>query len=333
MKGREPGPPGDRVRAAVVREFGHPPRYGEFPDPAPGANSAALTVAAAAVSPLVVSRAAGLHYSDVSALPFVPGIDGVGRTTEGERVYFLFPSPPYGSLAERVAVPKDHLVAVPEGLDDVTAAAAANPGMASWVPLTRHAPVRRGESVLVNGATGTAGRMAVQVAKYLGARRVVATGRDEGKLRALAALGADVTIPLGAAGKEFREAVRREARDSEVGVVLDYLWGPSAEAILSALGGPDAPRGPGRIRYVEVGAASGTTVALTGAWLRSSGVEIVGSGIGSTSAPDLRAGIGEFLRAYAGARFRIEVSVRPLSEVEVAWPGALGEQRLVFTVP
>lgn len=205
--------------------------------------------------------------------------------------------------------------------------------MSCWVPLTLLARVRPGESVLINGATGTAGRLAIQVAKHLGARKVIATGRDEAKLRTLPELGADVVLPLGQPVETLRDAVRKEVHDSQVGVVLDYLWGPPAETILAALGGPNAPRGASRIRYVQIGDLAGTTISLAGSMLRSSGVEVLGSGLGSVTGKELMVGIGQFLKAFVTARFRIAIDVRPLSDVERAWNGTLEEKRLVFTVP
>ena len=94
------------------------------------------------------------------------------------RVYFVLPRAPYGSMAEQAVVPSAHCVPLPDELDDVTAAAIANPGMSSWAAYTERARLKAGETVLVNGATGTAGRLAVQIAKYLGARKVIATGRN-----------------------------------------------------------------------------------------------------------------------------------------------------------
>jgi NADPH:quinone reductase-like Zn-dependent oxidoreductase len=321
------------MKAAIVREFGHPPCYGDFADPSPQPGDTVVSVTATAVSTLVRGRASGTHYSADARLPFVPGVDGVGRTPDGRRVYFAFPRPPFGSMAERAAIPSARLIPLPDGLDDATVAAAANPGMSCWVPLTLLAPIRPGESVLVNGATGISGRMAVQVAKHLGARKVVATGRDEAKLRTLPELGADVVLSLGQPAETLRDVVRKEARDSQIGVVLDYLWGPTAETILAALGGPDAPRGASRIRYVQVGDLAGTTISLAASKLRSSGVEILGSGLGAVANQDLFTGIRQFLQALFTARFRVAIDAHPLSDVERAWTVATKEKRLVFTVP
>jgi len=321
------------MKAAIVRAFGRPPSYGDFEEPTAKSGETVVSVKAAAVTPLVISRASGTHYSADTAVPFVPGVDGVGRTSDGRRVYFSFPRPPFGSMAERVPVPAGLLVPVPEELDDVSVAAAAVSGMSCWIPLTGRARVRAGESVLVNGATGAAGQMAVQVAKHLGARTVIATGRNEAKLRQLSELGADVVLPLGQPTDQLREAIRKEARESSIGVVLDYLWGPSAEAILDALGGPNAPRGPARVQFVQVGTMAGPTISLTGTKLRSSGLEILGTGIGASTNQEILTGIDGFLKALASARFRVPVDVHPLSEVERSWRPSTGDKRVVFTVP
>jgi len=321
------------VKAAIVRELGRPPTYGDFEDPSARTDETLVSTTASAVSHLARARASGEHYSAEAALPFVPGVDGVGRTADGKRVFFAFPRPPFGSLAAVAPVAARCHADLPDDLDDVTAAAAANPGMSCWVPLTRLAPVPSGESVLVNGATGVAGRMAVQVAKYLGASKVIATGRDEEKLRELSGLGADVLLPLRQSPEAFRDAVRAVAREARVGVVLDYLWGPSAEAILHALAGPNAPRGASRVRFVQVGSVTGPTITLESPVLRSSGVEILGTGLGSSTLETLVAGIGEFLRAFPKARFRVAADAHPLSDVERAWDAVVPEKRLVFTVP
>lgn len=320
------------MKAAVVRAFDRPPSYATFEDPRPAAEETLIRVRAAATSRFVRARAAGRHYSATAVPPFVAGVDGVGEASDGRRLYFQFPRYPFGAMAELAPVPRDQTVAVPEALDDAAAAAAAVSGMSCWVPLTRLAPVRPGEAVLVNGATGAAGRMAVQVAKRLGAARVVATGRDPGRLERLADLGADERIPIGESMDAFRAAVRREASRSPFGVVLDYLWGPTAEAILGALGGPDAPGGPARVRFVQIGAMTGERVGLDASLLRSSGLEVLGSGYGSSSAPELLRAIGEFFVEMARAPFAVEFDRYPLADVEQAWPAEREHRRQVYLV-
>ncbi len=317
------------MRAAVVHSFDHPPRYDSFPEPAAGAGEALLEVRAAALSPLVKAQAAGKHYSSEATFPFIPGVDGVGRLADGSRVYFAFPLRPYGAMAERVAVAARLRAPVPDAVDDATAAAIANPGMSSWAALTSRARLVPGETVLVNGATGAAGGLAVQIARHLGARKVIATGRNPARLAALPDLGADVVIPLGAPAEEVAAAFRREI-GAGVDVILDYLWGPPAEHLLAAIARTGGTEGAPRIRYVQIGSSAGATIPLPGATLRSSGLELLGSGLGSCSHADLVAAVGAMLEAVVPAKLRIEVETAPLAEVESAWARETGERRLVF---
>src|SRR5580693_5729999 len=214
------------MRAAVVVEAGKAPIYDHFQEPVPTTDHVRVSVSAAALSNVVKSRASGKHYSSSENLPFVVGIDGVGRLDDGRRVYFALPEAPFGSMSERTIVPFSQCVMLPDGLDDVTAAALANPGMSAWAALSERARLAAGETVLVNGATGTAGRLAVQIAKYMGAKKVIATGRNIEVLKSLARLGADVTIPLVEDGDAMEEAFQEQFAEG-IDVVVDYLWGQS----------------------------------------------------------------------------------------------------------
>jgi len=305
------------MKAAVVDAFDSPPRYGDFPEPAAEADEVLVNVRAAAVTQLARFFAAGKHPA-APRPPMVPGMDGVGLV-DGRRVYFSFPRPPVGSMAELVAVKRSYCVPIPDELDDVTAAAAANPGMASWVGLTRRARLVRGESVLVNGAAGISGRMAIQVAKHLGARRVVATARNPAAEAALRSLGADAFIPLSDDSAALAEAFRGELRAHGIDVVLDFLYGSSAEAFLQACVGPARGAAEPRVRFVQIGTLAGPHITLPALALRSSGLELLGSGLGSASHLELMAGIGEFLAAYPSAGFHIDTAVAALSDVTAAW--------------
>ena len=234
---------------------------------------------AAALTQLARGRASGAHYSASGAYPFVAGVDGVGRLEDGARVYFLLPRAPYGAFADEAVVSALQCLPVPDDLDDVTAAAIANPGMSSWAALTDRAKLAPGETVLVNGATGTSGRLAVQIARHLGAKRVIATGRNR---EALASLGADATIALGADDAAL-EASFRDAFAGTVDVVLDYLWGRSAELALSAAA-KAAPKS-GEIHFVQIGAAAAGQIPLRADVLRSTPITIMGSGLGSVPGP------------------------------------------------
>ncbi len=316
------------MKAALVRGAGQTPVYADFPRPNPSAEEKLIKVTAAALSPLTKGRASGQHYSSASHFPFVAGVDGVGRFADGTRVYFALPEPPNGAMAEFTVVSADRCVPLPEDLEDVTAAAIANPGMSSWVAYKRRAKLKAGETVLINGATGAAGRLAVQIAKHLGAKKVIATGRNPESLRTLASLGADVTIALGEDQAALESNFRKEFA-SGIDVVIDYLWGKSAEVLLNARAEVGGEVGP--TRYVEVGAASGAQINLPGALLRSSAIELMGSGIGSVPSDCLVAYIGELLQATIAGGFKIAVKSVPLSEVETAWSCDDNATRSVFT--
>jgi NADPH:quinone reductase-like Zn-dependent oxidoreductase len=230
-------------------------------------------------------------------------------------------------MADRTVAPAAQCLALPDGLDDVTAAAIAVPGMSSWAALTERARLRPGETVLVNGATGTAGRLAVQIARHLGAGRVIATGRDVDALRSIAVLGADVTIPLG--GDDLEDGLK--ARFAEgVDIVLDYLWGASAERVLIAGAKAGAEARP--IRFVQIGAIGGPDITLPAAVLRSSAIELMGSGLGSIPLDRLVAAIGELLQAVVPSGFQVAATPVPLAAAEQAWLQDDSRRRTVFTV-
>ncbi len=319
------------MNAAVIEAFGRPPRYANFSDPEPTDGAVPVRVHAAALSNLVKGQASGAHYSSGGGLPLVPGYDGVGTLPDGARVYFFGPPAPYGAMAEWSLAEPSRTIPVPDAVDDVTAAALGNPGLASWGAMIGRARFQRGESVLINGATGVAGQQAIQVAKYLGAKRVVASGREEAMLEKLCALGADEMIWL----RQSPEALTGEFRKALVGidVVLDYIWGPSAECILTAAQGHGAPEGEPRIRYVQIGSIGGDPIALRGQWLRSSGVELMGSGLGSLPAAAIVEALRVMFAAAATSTLRIDTEAVPLRGVESAWTRTPPSgQRTVFTM-
>src|ERR1700678_4586928 len=207
--------------------------------------------------------------------------------------------------------------------------------MSAWAAMKERAQLKTGEAVLVNGATGTAGRLAVQLAKYLGAAKVIATGRNEAELEEVRALGADVTIPftlgtlhpLGA--KRYEEALMREFANG-IDVVVDYLWGESARTIIAAVAKSVEDATP--VRFVHVGGASGEeSIDLPGAGLRSSSIVLMGSGFKSVRSSALLAAIASVFEAAIPARLRIATKTVPLSEVEEYW-SAPGKPRVVFTL-
>jgi NADPH:quinone reductase-like Zn-dependent oxidoreductase len=316
------------MKAAVVRGPGQTPVYGDFAEPKPAPGESRIRVRAAALSPLVRGRASGAHYSASHQFPFVAGVDGVGRLDDDSRVYFLMPRAPYGAMAEETVVPSRQCLPVPDELDDVTAAAIANPAMSSCAALTERARLKAGETVLINGATGTAGQLAVQIAKHLGAAKVIATGRNPQALREAAALGADMTIPL-VEDEAALDASFAAAFGNGVDVVLDYLWGKSAERLLIAAAKAD---NASPIRFVQIGSVSGETIALPSAVLRAAPITLMGSGLGSVAPDRLLAAIGAGLQAAAAGGFKIAAKPVPLAQVEQAWNSDDGGRRIVFTV-
>lgn len=319
------------MKAAVVVEAGKTPIYGDFKEPIPASGEVLVTIRAAALSNVVKSRASGAHYSSSGQFPFVVGIDGVGRLEDGRRVYFVLPHAPFGSMSERTAVPSSRCVSLPDDLDDVTAAAIANPGMSAWAALKERAHLAAGEVVLVNGATGASGRLAVQIAKYLGARKVVATGRNSELLKALPDLGADVTIPLDNAGDIFEDALKEQFGGDGIDVVLDYLWGLSAERIIIA--GAKAGKDAVPIRFVHIGSMSAPNITLPSAALRSSAITLMGSGIGSIPVDRIVKSIDDLLQATVRAGFHISTRIVPLSNVASVWTTGESIPRTVFQIP
>lgn len=317
------------MKAAIIKSFPNPPVYANYPEPIAQPDEVIVTVRAAALSQLVRMQAAGKHYTSGTP-PFVPGVDGVGLLPDGRRVYFAFPPAPVGAMAERVAVKSAYTVPLPDSVDDITAAAIANPGMSSWAALTERAAFKRGEAVLINGANGASGRLAIQVAKYLGASRIVVTGRNPASAAELLALGADVFVALTQSTESLVSSFREEIA-SGIDVVLDYLWGPAAEAFLSATTGHGAGEAARRIRFVNIGSLGGPSINLPAAALRSSGVEMVGSGLGSVSNLGLIRSIAALMQAIEPAGLKIDAEAVPLQDVESAWTKE-GSGRIVFTL-
>jgi NADPH:quinone reductase-like Zn-dependent oxidoreductase len=231
-------------------------------------------------------------------------------------------------MAEYAVVSQARTIPLPPNLDDAVGAALGNPGLATWGAMLGRAKLQPGEAVLVNGATGTAGKQAIQVAKYLGASKIIATGRNPQALEHLAGLGADETIPLDQPEENLLRSFR--AALAQVQVVLDYLWGPSAELMLKAAAGHGAPEGEPRIRFVQIGSISGDTITLPGGVLRSGGIELLGSGLGSLSARQILQSLRTMFAATAKVQFEIDIDRVPLAKVEEAWARKGDERRIVF---
>ncbi len=308
------------MKAAVLHALGTAPRCEPFPDPAPADGEALVHVRAAALKPVDKQMAGGSHYGSPRELPVVCGTDGAGRLDDGGRVFFGGPRRPYGAMAELTVAPRAFCWAIPDGVDDVTAAALVNPGVSAWLSLAWRGQLAKGETVLVLGATGATGKLAVQIAKLLGAGRVIAAGRNRPTLATLESLGADALIPLDGSSAEMTEAFAAEARRGAIHVVIDYLWGAPTEALLTALTGKDMKLGSSRIRLVEVGESAGPTISLPAAVLRSSGLEILGAGTGLVPPFDvIRDAYKQLMDRAARGEMRVDAEPVPLADVEGAW--------------
>ena len=310
------------MHAAVVTAFDSPPQYAEFPEPVAGSrDEVVVEVLAAGLHPRVLSQANGSHYTSTGDLPLVPGIDAVVRDPKGRVRYTVLDDTPYGTLADRTVIELDRSVVMPDDVDPVQLAAAMNPIMSSWVALRRRIDFRRRQRVLVLGATGNAGRLAIQVAKRFGAARVVAAGRDATRLAELPGLGADETCTL--------EDV---ACAAHVDVVIDYVWGePSARAMVDLL--TARPDRSADLTWLQIGSVAGPTAPIPSAALRSARLQIVGSGIGSVPGRDFVKELPKIASAVAGGAFDVRARAVPLAQVAEVWESSLGSGDRIVLVP
>jgi len=317
------------MNAAVLHTLGKPPRFEAFPEPVPGNDEVVVQVRASALKPVDKQMAAGSHYASPRELPVICGIDGVGRLEDGARVFFAAPRRPYGAMAERTVVHRSRCWPVPDGVDDVSAAALVNPGMSAWLSLTWRAKLVRGETVLVLGATGVTGRLAVKVAKLLGAERVIAAGRNSQALESLRSLGADVVVPLG-----DPQSLPQAIGEAGIDIILDYLWGRPTEALLAVLTRNDfAAVHSRRTRLVQVGESAGPTIQLPAAVLRSSALEILGAGSGAVPPMGvIRSTYDELLARAGGGELRVDTGQVPLGEIEPAWDRAVPSGRRLVVI-
>ncbi|HWT25149.1 MAG TPA: zinc-binding dehydrogenase [Solirubrobacteraceae bacterium] len=297
------------MRAAVLEEHGATPRLGDFAEPGDAPGCVVVEVAAAGLHHLDLHKASGTFYMGPPPLPSVCGTDGVGRLPDGRRVYFDATVAPYGSMAEKSLARADALLDVAEGADDATAAALGNTGLGAWLALSWRAALQPGETVLVLGATGAVGTVAVQAAKLLGAGRVVAADRAGERLATLRERGADAVVEIDAPG-DLTDALR-EAAEGDVHVTVDMLWGAPALAAMQVAGR--------WARHVEVGNMAGAEIALPAPLLRSVSLDLRGF---SVAHPPVEVRGPAYLRLTEHAArgdLAIDVDAVPLDDVAAAW--------------
>jgi NADPH:quinone reductase-like Zn-dependent oxidoreductase len=304
------------MNAAVVTSFQEPPHYRPFEAPAPSQGEVLADVLAAGLHPRVRTGAAGRHYTSSGTLPMIPGIDGVGRLPDGRLVYFAADDDVMGTMADKALVDPRRSVELPDGADVAKVAAAMNPAMSSWVALRRRVPLKPGQDVLVLGATGNAGAMAVRVARRLGAGRVVGAGRDPGRLAALGPAGADEVVRLTDDADATAEALAAAAADTDI--VIDYLWGkPAQQAIMALLTArPDRSR---PLDWIQIGAVAGPTMELPSVALRSANFRLQGSGQGAVSPRTYLAELPSLVDEITAGTIAVRANAVPLTDVEDAW--------------
>ena len=313
------------MKAAVVKAWGEPPEYTDFAEPAPSDGTEVATVEASALTNLTRGLMSGNHYASKEIqLPVIVGVDGVGRLADGRLVY-TGAIAPYGMMAERALVNPAAAIPLPDGVDPVTAAAIPNPGLSAWMSLDYAAAVKPRAHVLVLGATGVTGSVAVQLAKSVfGAQRVVAAGRNVERLQWLRTVGADNVIALG--DKDLGACVAAAHAERPFDAVLDYLWGKPAEEALTALSSSHGAAHYHATRFVQIGAMAGPTMNLPAGILRGNGITLSGMGLGSVPFDVLTSarnnGLPRLLAMVAAGELQIQTRQRPLAEVADAWASA-----------
>lgn len=321
------------MKAAVLHAYGEVPAYEEFPEPELADGEVMITVTAAALNNIDKVQADGTHYSVRAAaadakLPLVTGVIGAGVLPDGRRVLFGSRT---GTMAERAAVREQMTFPIPDGVDDAVAAAAWNPGLSAWLLFGWRARPEPGATVLVLGATGVTGRLAIQAAKRFGAGKVVAAGRNPESLAALPALGADAVISLGQPDADLAAALTAEAGEQGYDVVADYTWGRPTQVLLSTLERRDAEIRSARTRLVQAGEMAGPDITLPASVLRSGGLEILGMGTG-TMPPmeEVFAMLREILGRLASGQLSVDIERVPLAAVAQVWRRDQRGRRPVF---
>jgi NADPH:quinone reductase-like Zn-dependent oxidoreductase len=269
-----------------------------------------LEVLAVGLHPRVRSQADGSHYTSTGRLPLIPGVDGVGRGADGKLRYFVLDDTQWGSMAEKTVIEVDRSIVLPPNTDPIAVAAALNPAMGSWLALRCRFSFKKRQKVLILGATGSAGRMAVQIARHLGASQIVAAGRDAQKLAKLPALGATEVVLLD--DPQLGPLAR------EVDVVLDFIWGETTAQVMVPLITARADR-TRPLTWIEIGSVAGPTAPIPSAALRAARLQLMGSGIGSVPGREIVGELPSLVKAIVRGIFRIDARAMPLSTVEQAW--------------
>jgi NADPH:quinone reductase-like Zn-dependent oxidoreductase len=308
------------MKAAILSELGKTPSYSDFPDPIPSEGQLVIDIKTASVKNLDKLRASGKHYASYTELPAVVGIDGVGKLPDGTLVYAQGIS---GMIAEKSLVSEGQYVVLPKGMDLVQAAALPNAVIGAAMALRFRAKMQQGSVVLINGATGVTGQLAVQLAKHDGASKIIVTGRNPEVLEQLRSLGANEIISLTESDEYIISKIKAIHEETPISCVIDYLWGKPIELMITALKGSGINTFTPQVKIISVGSMAGEKIMLDSSTLRSSAIELLGSGLGSLSRDEIKKFYTEILPeifdlSVAGV-LKLETHVMPISEIETAW--------------
>lgn len=318
------------MKAAVINQYGEIPHYDTVNDPTlKSDDELVIEVKASAISPFEEVKVSGKHAIKFPELPAIVGSDCVGVTPDGRLVYALGQ---YGTMAEKAIIKKTNAIEIPHNLDPAVAAALPVPLFGSDVAIFYRSGIKEGDTVLINGATGAAGNLAVQLAKFRGASKVIAVGRDLKKLEQLRDMGADVIIGLGQPREDIRKIMIKIQSENPINIILDYLWAEPIELLLSSLSGLIKSK----VKLVSIGSSAGETTALLSQQLRVQPIEIVGSGLGSVSYEELikynQTELPKIFELAAEGKIKIGIQTVPIEQVSEYWDKSISsDKRLVFT--
>jgi len=323
------------MKAAVVYKKGEMPRYADFAAPIlQNENQILMSVKAVAITNLDKGKASGAHYSSENDNPngFVVGSDGIGLLEDGTRVYARGIS---GTMAEKALIDKNIFVPLPDGISNAIAASLPNAVAGSAMALKFRAGIKPGETVLINGATGFTGQIAIQIAKHYGAKKIIVTGRNEKTLQSLLELGADEVISLKQNDEDFISQLKAIHSNTPIDIILDYLWGHPAELILSVLKGNGSFTN--KVRYVTIGGMAGDTISLSSGILRSVNLQLSGSGLGSWTKEEVKLLFSEILPEMflLASQNKLKVNIEEVSivDIEKMWNAEVSDgKRLVVLI-
>lgn len=318
------------MKAAVLKELGTIPTYCEFPSPTiQDEGQVMIHVKASALKNLDKVKTRSDYYAPYQKVPVVIGTDGVGTLEDGTIVYSFGIS---GMMAQKALIRANNYTVLPSNLDLSVAAALPNAVLGAAVPMIVRAGIKPGDVVFINGATGITGMVAVQIAKYYGASKVIVTGRNEERLENLKTLGADVIIPLKMSDKELYQKFKEIDSESPIDIVIDYIWGMPAELLIRSFENRQAKK----VSFVTLGDMAGKTLTLSSNTLRSADISLLGSGFGSLT-PEVLQIFGkqilpEMFALAAEGKLKIETETRNLKDIESAWLTSSEGKRTVMLI-